>query len=137
MDAIKYFETKKRLTKGCYISCSDCPFAQHNNGMGEDCCGDFEMKYPEMAVEIVEKWAEEHPIKTRQSEFMKLFPDVIIDTYGTIAICPCSVEKSFKAKCGDQLCTEFVKIFGLRRLAMNKNTAIAKIKNYMIGEGRI
>ena len=36
----------------------------------------------------VEKWAKEHPAKTRQSEFLKMFPDSELDSNGIIDICP-------------------------------------------------
>ena len=29
----------------------------------------------EKAVKIVEQWAKDHPVKTRQSEFLKMFPN--------------------------------------------------------------
>lgn len=96
MDAIRYFEIKKRMIKRCSnISCNDCPFAQQNNDMGED-CGDFEMNYPEKAIAIVEKWAEEHPVKTRQSEFLKLFPNAPTGEDGLLLVNPCFVDSSIK-----------------------------------------
>lgn len=113
MDAIKYFETKKRMTKGCYISCNDCPFAQHNNDMGED-CGDFEMNYPEKAVEIVEKWAKEHPVKTRQSELLKLFPNAPIHD-GVVYTCPFNVDITFETDCSIP-CTECHKDYWLTKV---------------------
>lgn len=39
-------------------------------------------------VPIVEQWAKEHPARTRQSELLKLFPEVISDPDGFIDICP-------------------------------------------------
>lgn len=49
------------------------------------------------ASEIILKWCEEHPIKTRQSEFMKMFPNV--GTYkGVITICPCLIDCNYERK---------------------------------------
>ena len=46
------------------------------------------------AVKFVERWAAEHPIKTRQSEFLKLFPEARIDkTTGVLTICPAELTK--------------------------------------------
>lgn len=37
-------------------------------------CSTYAQRYPAEAVEIVERWAKEHPAKTRQSEVLKMFP---------------------------------------------------------------
>lgn len=42
----------------------------------------------EEVVPIVEQWAKEHPIKTRQSELLKMFPKARLDTSGVLRICP-------------------------------------------------
>lgn len=41
----------------------------------------------EAVVEQVEQWAKEHPVKTRQSEFLKIFPSAQIEDE-TVSICP-------------------------------------------------
>lgn len=43
---------------------------------------------PESLVKTVEKWSKAHPIKTRQSEFLKLYPATKLDKLGSIDICP-------------------------------------------------
>ena len=43
------------------------------------------------ANEIILNWCKEHPIKTRQSEFLKMFPNAKI-TNGVVTICPKNVE---------------------------------------------
>ena len=53
---------------------------------------------PEKAVEIVEKWSAEHPVKTRQSEFLKMFPDVELED-NIIKILPCEINTKIKDKC--------------------------------------
>lgn len=93
MDIIRYFELKKRMTNGCKL-CNNCPLSTQNNNLNRFCI-DFEYEYPEKAVEIVEKWAEEHPPKTRQSEFLKLIPNADVDKDGVLDVCPRSVERLF------------------------------------------
>lgn len=44
-------------------------------------------------VEMMKEWAKEHPLKTRQSEFLKMFPDARV-FQGTLAINPCQIEVS-------------------------------------------
>lgn len=93
MDAIEYLKNKERCV--CRSSCLRCPFDSTNNGKNVE-CEDLEVLYPERAVEIIEKWSAEHPVKTRQSEFLKIFPDAITENDGIIAIAPCDLDKSYR-----------------------------------------
>lgn len=93
MDAVEYLKNKERCV--CRSSCSRCPFDSTNNGKNVE-CEDLEAKYPETAVEIIEKWSAEHPVKTRQSEFLKLFPRAAINKNGMISICPRLLDTTFK-----------------------------------------
>ena len=79
MDAIEYLKQKKRMTKKkptgcCTLHCSECPLFTRNNGMNYE-CGELETLYPEKAIEIVEQWAQEHPVKTYAQDFFEKFPD--------------------------------------------------------------
>ena len=49
------------------------------------------MSVKEMMPDPEEKWAKEHPVKTRQSEFLKMFPNVPF-SHNTIDICPSKVD---------------------------------------------
>ncbi len=40
------------------------------------------------AVKFVERWDAEHPVKTRQSVFLKMFPNVMLNDNGQPAFCP-------------------------------------------------
>ena len=96
MDAVKYFDEKKRMldslgrTEGkCDgVECSDCPFSHKNNGM-ELYCEVLEVLYTERAVEIVEKWSQEHPRKTMLQDFLEKYPKAKLKENGTpYRICP-------------------------------------------------
>lgn len=87
MDAITYLREKNRMSKKCEIPCADCPLSWKNNEFGTNCYN-LMMENPEKAVEIVEKWSNEHPVKTRQSEFLKIFPDTELNDDGVPDICP-------------------------------------------------
>ena len=52
----------------------------------------MEEQFPEEFVAIVEKWSTEHPIKTRQSEFLKMFPNAKISSSGVLAVCPMHID---------------------------------------------
>lgn len=40
------------------------------------------MRYPEKAIEIVQKWSNEHPQKTYLSEFLKAYPNTLLNDAG-------------------------------------------------------
>lgn len=91
MDAVNFFKTVNRLCKN--QKCEECPV--YKNDM---CCmvgfDDESVKSIEETVSKVEQWAKEHPIKTRQSEFLKLFPNAEIDEDdGILCIKPCAIDK--------------------------------------------
>lgn len=101
MDAVKYL---KELNRMCTKSktCSDC---QIYKATGRNCGMAF--SNAEMLaghVGIVEQWAKEHPVETRQSRFLKEFPNVIRAKYGAIGICPQYVDTDIK--CGKAGCEE-------------------------------
>lgn len=67
-------------------------------------------KTDEEVVAIIEKWSNEHPIQTRQSEFLKMFPNAKI-VNGHINICPKDADSKLRGliscensctKCKDQ-----------------------------------
>ncbi len=116
MDAVKYLKDRTRMTKTgknnlhddiCSISCNECPLYEGNSGLEVD-CQKLESFYPEKAVEIVEKWAAEHSKKTRQSEFLKMFPRARTDDDGVIYTHPCDVDTSYKNEngCGNISCRD-------------------------------
>ena len=56
----------------------------------------FEMQHPEEAVAAVEKWAEEHPVKTRMDKFLEIYPNADVErnrrTKAFLKICPISID---------------------------------------------
>lgn len=90
MDAVKYLREHKRICDK-YEDCDDCPMSETNNRYGI-ICGSLNEEHPEEAVAIVEKWSAENPIKTRQSEFLKLHPNAKINSSGALAVCPLHID---------------------------------------------
>ena len=89
-----------------YDDCKICPLGFNNNGKSINC--DYKVRaYPDKANEIILNWCKEHPVKTRQSEFLKMFPNAGV-VNGVIAICPKSVEATLRCniksceKCGKE-----------------------------------
>ena len=67
---------------------------------------------PISLVRQVEKWAAEHPVKTRQSEFLKYYPDAQIDS-GCLNACPMDIFGDMGINCNKQTCYECKKEFWL------------------------
>ena len=53
----------------------------------------------EKYVKNVEEWGKNNPIKTRHTEFLKMFPNVPIRTDGYIDIAPCNFDSEILEKC--------------------------------------
>lgn len=78
--------TKQRKDGGCELNCVDCPLGGSNNSIDVP-CSVLETNYPEKAIEIVQKWSDEHPQKTYLSEFLKNYPNAPLVHDGTPEIC--------------------------------------------------
>lgn len=84
MDAVEFVKTVNRLCKNRH--CNGCPVAKEGRCMaGFD---DKSVKNIEETISKVEQWAKDNPVKTRQSEFLKLFPNARIDDSGVLLFCP-------------------------------------------------
>ena len=95
MDAVEFLEEQYRMCEALRSHCEECGLSYINNKT-DLVCADFIKRHPEEAVAIVEKWAQEHPRKTRQSEFLKLFPNARIAVDGCIGgICPSDLDTEF------------------------------------------
>ena len=74
MDAVEFIKQVRRMGKQ----------------KGEAICFKLEEKDTEI-VEQVEQWAKEHPVKTRQDEFFKQWPDAEIGYDGLPTVAPCQL----------------------------------------------
>lgn len=87
MDAVEYVKTLRIMCKN-QANCPECPLHGKCKEDGYDYCIADISEYAEKAVRIVEQWAKEQPVKTRQSELLKMFPNANIDDSGVIHLCP-------------------------------------------------
>lgn len=95
MDAVEYVKQRNRMCD-YYVNCGDCPAGNY-----EGCASLNEI--PNL-VPIVEKWAKEHLVKTRQSEFLKMWPDAEIGDDGYPSVAPCQLYKDMEEKDEDGVC---------------------------------
>ena len=100
MDAVEFLDKVDRLSKRGFteekMRYNDYRTAGDNVG----------------AVKFVEHWCTEHPAKTRQSEFLKHYPNAKIFS-GCLNACPMDVFGDTEANCNHQPCYECKKAFWL------------------------
>lgn len=94
MDAVNFIKEWNRMCD-TIADCDNCPL--YNCGCGEN----FE-HFPEESVYIVSAWSNANPIKTRQSQFLELFPHANLDKDGILEIYPCSLDKNYNSKCKNE-----------------------------------
>lgn len=111
MDAVEYLKTLRRM---CNAECRECEYGKRS---GFDPCMVWRNSHPEEAVSIAEKWAAEHPAKTRQSEFLKHYPDAQIDS-GCLNACPMDIFGDMGINCNKQTCYECKKEFWLTEVKL-------------------
>ena len=89
MDAVDCMKAVTRMLKSGTIDCAIQKYisAQKKN--------DYEGM-----VEAAEQWAAEHPIKTRQSEFLKQWPEADVDENGVLQTCPALISASHRDQTG-------------------------------------
>lgn len=78
MDAVEYVKQRNRMCD-YYTNCGDCPAS------GFDGCSSLSSVFK--MIPIVEQWVKEHPVKTRQGEILKLFPNTDKNN-GVLDFCP-------------------------------------------------
>ena len=88
-----------------FRNCSQCPLCSFCADQRDIFSNDIDK-----ANEIILKWCEEHPVVTRQSEFLEMFPKARMCN-GVIDICPIS----FGGECGveNKCCSECKKAYWL------------------------
>ena len=95
MNAVEFLKEKNRMCN-TFNLCDGGGYKEtcelYKEGLS---CADYINAHPEKAVEIVERWAKEHPRRTRQSEFLKMFPRASMANNGTIDFCPNNFDKEF------------------------------------------
>ena len=109
MDAVEFLKALGRLCNN-YLCEDNCPLI--------DSCDDESDDGYVRKVQIVEKWAKEHPAKTRQSEFLKIFPNASVWYNGTLVICPSQADTKAVAACvrSERNCDKCKRDFWLKEI---------------------
>lgn len=116
MDAVEFLKQFNRMCKAYNNDgCKECPAYKYR-------CGEEFDEQEEDGVSIVEQWAKEHPVKTRQSEFLKQYPEAEICDDGLPSVAPCQLYKDMEEKdengvcCKNCGCTECRRDFWLKKI---------------------
>ena len=111
MDAVEFLKIKNRICKKYgeqENDCCNCPLGNLTGGCRAGVVENQDVTEEEL-VQIVENWeADQH--KTRQSEFLKVFPNASIK-YGSLRICPCDIDKDIR--CSRRNCIDCQKKYWL------------------------
>lgn len=94
MDAVKFLQERARMCNSFSPDCEGCRVDEEKPVMSE--CYMWMFENPERAVKIVEEWSAAHPRETRQSMFLKQWPEAAIDSYGVLNLCPAPISKSHR-----------------------------------------
>lgn len=109
MDAVEYVKQRERMCN-YYTNCGDCPAGDY-----EGCSS---LSGISKLIPIVEQWAKEHPVKTRQSEFLKMFPNASVGYNGTLVICPSQADTKAVVGCvrSERNCDKCKRDFWLKEI---------------------
>ena len=96
-----FFEELDRMCKTVnkYGEAEDCVFYKPNYG----CCGYMHWLPDgvEKTVTVLQKWSDEHPRKTRQSEFLKMYPNAMLCEGEYLNIAPCPLDRNIRKGCSE------------------------------------
>lgn len=96
MDALEFLKERKKMCT-LHKSCNGCPLQEAHCGLSS---GTADVDY-ERVIAIVEQWSVEHPRKTRQSEFLKQWPNAKIFVDGVLDLCPMELDGNYSCKSTD------------------------------------
>lgn len=115
MDAATFLKERNRMCK-TNPSCYGCP--AHTLGASNSCKFAMENWTSfEQQINLVKEWAEQHPRKTRQSVFLKQWPEVSLDGNQVISVSPCEVSKEYRDMDCDKIdCAECRKEFWMKEV---------------------
>lgn len=102
MDAVEFIKAIKQMLS-----------AGANNSTVQKYISAYKKNDCEGMVKAAEQWAAEHPVKTRQSVFLKHYPGARITIDGYLHTCPMDVFSDTGINCGAQTCHECRKAFWL------------------------
>ena len=103
MDALEFIKAIKQMLS-----------AGANNSTVQKYISAYKKNDCEGMVKAAEQWAAEHPVKTRQSEFLKMFPGADIGKMdGCLTLNPCHFYQKMRKECSGRSCSDCRREFWL------------------------
>ena len=115
MDAVEFYRQFARYCSSSY--CSECTIVESCKTKGKD------GRDADKIVRTIEQWAKDNPIKTRQSEFLKMFPNANINSF-TDTFCVAHFDKTKTCKASaptDEMCEKCRDAYWLTEVTDNGN----------------
>lgn len=74
----------REWTRMCkaYRMCADCPLKPLKTVTEAAMCSEAIKRRPVDAIAIVQKWSDEHPVKTVKDDFLEKYPNALLDKDG-------------------------------------------------------
>lgn len=128
MDAIEYEKARIRMCRTMILKKGGCEACPLYNGLKRRCgfaasiVENMDEDVIRKRIDIVIKWSKDHPVKTRQSEFLKMFQNAPINrSDGILCIDPCSLDFTQKdnGKYCNKSCTDCRKNYWLAEVTDN------------------
>lgn len=110
MDAVEFYKAFKRM----------CDKTDYKDCLLDQKCRPSANVEPEEVVELVEEWAKDNPVKTRQSEFLRMFPKAEMkDDY--LWMCPKYINYDYNPEenCHEISCSDCKRKFWLTEVHDN------------------
>ena len=116
MDALEFLMERRRMCDS-HRYCKGCPL-EDGKCVVSDVAPDEDYK---RIIATVEQWSKEHPRKTRQSVFLKQYPEAEIDANGVVGLCPRSISAAYRDSDGacnypEKMCRDCLREFWMQEV---------------------
>lgn len=75
---VNFLRERQRMCDSHRHGCGNCALREVSR-YTEHTCSDYTYAHPETSVKVVQKWSDEHPVKTRLDDLLKKYPNARID----------------------------------------------------------
>ena len=81
---VNFLKEWRRMCLAEHAKCNDkCPLGICENGEGLG-CDVFVQKFPKTAIEVVQKWSDENPVKTRLDDLLEKHPKAWMEANSSV-----------------------------------------------------
>ena len=95
----EFLEEWKRMCDSLQCTCLQCCLYEMVDA--DSSCRTAMKKMPKQVIDAVQEWSNEHPIKTRQSEFLKMYPNAMLCEGEYLNIAPCHLDRHIRKGCSE------------------------------------